>query len=53
LDSQKLGAALTRHARAEAGHHLMMIADFPRMMDAMAKAIGVDQMLPVSALDSR
>jgi Acetyltransferase (GNAT) domain len=26
---------------------------FQRMMDAMAKAIGVDQMLPVSALDSR
>ena len=26
---------------------------FQRMMDAMAKTIGVDQMLPVSALDSR
>jgi hypothetical protein len=26
---------------------------FQRMMDAMAKTIGFDQMLPVSALDSR
>jgi hypothetical protein len=26
---------------------------FQRMMDAMAKAIGIDQMLPVAALDSR
>jgi hypothetical protein len=26
---------------------------FQRMMDAMAKATGIDQMLPVSALDSR
>ena len=26
---------------------------FQRMLDAMAKTIGVDQMLPVSALDSR
>jgi len=26
---------------------------FQRMMDAMAKAIGIDQMLRVSALDSR
>jgi hypothetical protein len=26
---------------------------FQRMMDAMAKAIGIDQILPVSALDPR
>jgi hypothetical protein len=33
LGLSELGAALTRHARAEAGHHLMMIADLRTLAD--------------------
>ena len=43
LGLPELGEALTRHARAEAGHHLMM--------DAMAKGMGIDQMLRALAFD--
>lgn len=49
LGLSELGAALTRHARAEAGHHLMMIADLRSLADhwnlRYTPAVDADELL--------